>query len=127
MHAARRLVTTWIAIAAILMASLAPALSHALGAQAAASLTEICTSAGARWISVDSGDEEQQPLPGAISLLDHCPYCGLHADGFPAAPPLPALPAPLLLGEVLPAAFLHAPRTLAVWSSAQARAPPSLI
>lgn len=124
MRSPRRLVITWIATLAVLMASLAPAISHAIGAQSPTSWAEICTSAGDKLVTLEHGSVGKHSLPGSMHLLDHCPYCSLHADAFPVPPAVPALADPILLGDLLPLAFLHAARTLDVWSSAQARAPP---
>ena len=124
MRRSRRLVVTWTALLAVLLTALMPTLSHAFGRQGPATWTEVCTSTGARKVALDDGGSARKPVPGAAHLLDHCPCCNLHLGGV-APPPAPArLPLPLLQGELQPAAFLHAGRTLPVWSSAQPRAPP---
>lgn len=110
---------------AMLLASLAPSLSLALGAAAkGASLVEVCTVQGAKWVQVADGDSQPAPSSGHL-LLDHCPYCSLQAPtlGLPPA----AATAPLATGwfHELPRAFLAAPRTLHAWVRAQPRAPPS--
>lgn len=125
MRSPGRFVLAWIAALAVLLASIAPAVSHAIGAQSPTGWAEICTGAGARLVALEDGHPGPAPLKGAMNLLDHCPYCSLHADAFPVPPAAPALADPILLGELLPPAFLHAGRTLDVWASAQARAPPS--
>jgi hypothetical protein len=124
-RAHRRLVS-WIALLAILMTSLAPALSHAMGSTNPATWTEICTSGGPMFVAAAGDDEGTQTsrLPGVTHALEHCPYCSLHADAFPMPPALPAVHAPVLLGDIVPAAFLHADATAGVWLSAQPRAPP---
>ncbi len=127
MRAARRAVTSWIAILAVLMTALAPAISHAIGARGPVTWTEICTSVGAKRVLLDVDPGSGKSVPGASHLLEHCPYCALHADGFPVPPTLPSVAPPALLGELLPPAFLHADETLSVWSSAQPRAPPASI
>lgn len=122
-HRASRVLTSWIAALAILMAAVAPSISHALGAKTGASWIEICTSAGAKW--VQPGDRADKKAPaGKTHPFEHCPYCSLHAN----ATAIPAAPAVLALtisaSDLLPAAFLLAPRTLYAWASAQPRAPP---
>jgi hypothetical protein len=124
MRAARRLVITWIATLAVLMASLAPTLSIAMGMPGAGPWTLICSSANDGPVAFDDGTTGERRLPGMAHLLDHCPYCSLHADAWPMPPSPPVLPQPMLLGEPDPPAFLHADETLSVWSSAQPRAPP---
>lgn len=114
--------TSWIAAVAILLASLAPSLSHALGSTAGASWIEICTSQGSKWITEKSDGSPSTPI--ASHIFEHCPFCSMHA-------PAPGLPpsletAPLLIeghGD-FPPAFYSAPRTLHAWASAQPRAPP---
>ncbi|MEQ1684931.1 MAG: DUF2946 domain-containing protein [Burkholderiaceae bacterium] len=122
---ASRVLTSWIAVLAILMAALAPSLSHALGAKNGASLIEVCTSLGAKWVQPDGSSTEQTPASGNVHPFEHCPCCSLHADAIatPAAPVvLPLMTPPALL----PAAFLAAPRTLYAWVTAQPRAPPQI-
>jgi hypothetical protein len=117
-----RRLTSWIAALAILLASLAPALSHALASATGSNWVEICTTQGSKWIQAGEDGSERAPASG--HALEHCPYCSLHAPalGLPPATDL-AQPPPGLCHEV-PLAFLSAPRTLHAWVSALPRAPP---
>lgn len=128
-RATRRL-TLWMALLAVLMMAFAPLVSQAVGAGQA--WQEICGVNGSRWIQADANGNTQDPqdpdssLPsGGAHLLDHCPYCSLHADtlGMPPAA-LAALPA--LPRVHTPPAFLQAPTTLHAWITAQPRGPPSV-
>ena len=123
-HCASRVLTSWIAVLAILMAALAPSISHALNAKAGASWIEICTSVGAKWVQPEGSASDQAPASGVAHLLEHCPYCSLHGNAIA----IPAAPAVLELtispSDLIPSAFLAAPRTLHAWVSAQPRAPP---
>lgn len=122
----KRAIVSWIAILAILMASLAPAISHAVGTSSPTSWTDICTSTGAKRVSVDGDAAGKRSIPGAAHLLEHCPSCSLHGDTL-GMPPAPAATMTIVLMPAeVPAAFLHAERTLGVWASAQPRAPPVL-
>lgn len=121
---AHRLAVSWIALVAVLMASLAPALSHATGRSDFANWTQVCTAAGTA--PVAAGDGTVPHDPAALHGLEHCPYCGLHVDAFPVPSAPPTVHAPMPLGDIVPAAFLHADETLGVWRSAQPRAPPLL-
>lgn len=118
-----RLVASWIAVLAVLMAAIAPAVSHAVGSPGAASWVEVCTAQGSKWVQNDAGGDS---IPDAEHALEHCPYCSIHpnAVGIPPAP-LQDLPA-AGLAHAVPQAFLAAPRTLHAWVSAQPRAPPHL-
>lgn len=121
-----RVLVTWIATLALLLASLAPALAQA-GA-GPARWAEICTGTGTTLVAFhddrDDRGDPARPQPAA-HVLEHCPYCSLHADTLALPPALPVLPAALPPGPLLPAAFLHADETLDVWASAPARAPPT--
>lgn len=121
---ASRPVVAWLALLAVLMATLAPAVSQALGAHGPTSWVEVCTANGARLVPLDGAAPQAPAAPADAHLLGHCPYCALHTDTLAPPPALPVLSAPPALAHLLPAAFLHAPRTAAVWHSAQARAPP---
>ena len=113
---------TWAAFVAILMAALAPTLSHALASRGDAGWVEVCTAEGSRWVQ-GSGPGEPA-APAGTHALDHCGYCTLHNDD-PALPTAgqqaEAVPA---AAHALPIAFLRAARTAHAWVSAQPRAPP---
>jgi hypothetical protein len=123
---AKRAMIWWIAILAVLMAALAPSISHAIGLTMPPSWAEICSTAGKKLVPIDGDDMAQSRTPGAMNHLEHCPYCSLHLDAVALPPVPPEVALPLVLAYEVPAAFLHADRTLSVWASAQARAPPIL-
>ena len=104
------------------MASLAPALSHALASATGANWIEICTTQGAKWIQAGEDGSERAPASG--HALEHCPYCSLHAPALGLPPATDLAPLPLGLCHEVPLAFLSAPRTLHAWVSALPRAPP---
>ncbi|MET0351555.1 MAG: DUF2946 domain-containing protein [Rhizobacter sp.] len=120
----RRLVS-WIACLAILVGALAPALSHALQSPDGSTWVEVCSALGARLVQVDAADDTSSPAP-AGPLLEHCPYCSLHASDL-ALPPA-ALPIPVFLTARAgpPERFFSSPRTLFAWAAAQPRAPPTV-
>jgi len=121
---AQKRLTGWIAAFAILLASLAPSLSHALGSATGESWIEICTSQGSKWIAEKSDGSPSTPT--ASHVFEHCPFCSMHAPAL-GLPPSPEA-VPLLVeghGE-FPPAFYAAPRTLHAWLSARPRAPPQL-
>ncbi|MDC8757192.1 DUF2946 domain-containing protein [Janthinobacterium fluminis] len=121
--------TAWIACFAILLAALAPSISHAIAADDSSSAwIEICSIAGTRFVQADSDDG--QPLsPASIEQslhFDHCPFCSAHG-GAPGLPSSPMVTLPVLAGKpVLPPLYYQASRPLFVWASAQSRAPPAL-
>jgi hypothetical protein len=121
---AQRQPAAWIAVLAILLASLVPSLSHALAAGNAASWVAVCSTKGSTWLLSDA-----DPSPagsGPAHLLEHCPYCTIHA-------PVLALPPSLERTTVKPShtdgfqsVVRTDPRTDAAWLSAQPRGPPRL-
>lgn len=115
---APRLLATWIAALAFLLAALAPTISHAVGS----SWVEICTAQGSKWVQADDGGDAGQP--DAAHTLEHCPYCSLHVPTLGVPPTPEVLPSLLAPTDELPLAFLAAPRTLHAWVRAQPRAPP---
>ena len=121
---AHRLLVSWLAILAIVMAALAPAVSHALGKSSPVTWMEICTSTGSKLVAVDGEAAGQGSVPGAAHLLEHCPFCSLHGGSMGMPPAANAVIAVVPIPAEVPAAFLHATRTLDVWVSAQPRAPP---
>jgi hypothetical protein len=113
----------WLAIAALLFGSLAPAFAHAYGADGAG-LTEICTVDGVRYI-----DAAGRILPpdGSVHLerMRHCAFCSAH---HPWVGLLPGIdPSPGVFSDAAtpsPRRFLAGPRPLFPWVSANPRAPP---
>jgi hypothetical protein len=119
---AHRRLTIWFAALAILLASLAPSLSHALASASGTDWIEICTTQGSKWIA--TGEDGSERAPAAVHVLDHCPYCSVHAPAFGLPPANDSAQLPARLAYEFPLAFLAAPRTLHAWVSAQPRAPP---
>jgi hypothetical protein len=123
---ARHLIA-WIASLAILMAALAPAISHAVarGTGSSGSWAEICSALGAKRVRIDDAASEPRiPAAPAEHAFQHCPYCSFNAAA-PGLPPTSALELRLpSLQFQAPALFLLAPATAFVWLSAQSRAPP---
>jgi hypothetical protein len=87
---------SWVAMVAIVFASLAPALSHAFATESAP-LTlwqEICTAQGTKFISsvvtlspeqVDTQQDSQSMQPH-VGALEHCPLCFNHAGAISLPP-----------------------------------------
>jgi hypothetical protein len=91
---------TWAAFVAVLMAALAPALSHALASRGDAGWVEVCTAEGSRWVQ-GSGGPGEPAAPAGAHALDHCGYCTLHTDD-------PALPGADQQAEPVPPARARA-------------------
>jgi hypothetical protein len=121
---ASRALTSWIAVLAILMAMLAPPISHAMGGKNGPSRIEVCSSAGAKWLQPDGSSTDQAPASGDVQPFERCPYCSLYANAIATQAGAVLLSPATSHSELLPTAFLAAPRTLYAWVSAQPRAPP---
>jgi Protein of unknown function (DUF2946) len=127
MHALRthHIALAWLACLSVLLAALAPAVSHGLQARGNAQWAEVCTAAGSALVRVDAtgGDQTAPPLPGS-HLLQHCPYCSLHAPDL-ALPPAPACALQAAAaGEEAVAPQPSVPPSAGLWARAQPRAPP---
>ncbi|MFZ2989287.1 DUF2946 family protein, partial [Ideonella sp.] len=119
-----RLLTTWLAALAMLLAAVAPAISHAWSPASGADWREVCSASGTLWLAAadDGSDPQSAPRPG--HALDHCPCCALHAElaVLPASPVLQAVSA---TAQPWASAVPPSPHpTAPAWLSAQPRAPP---
>lgn len=115
--------TVWIATLAVLLAALAPAVSHALAAARSPTALALCST------STASGPLRSTAAEGGqgdtLHGLAHCPYCLFQVPVSGLPPATPAVAAPALPPHGLPAAFDAAPRRLHAWVSALPRAPPA--
>lgn len=132
----QRSLCRWIAIAAILLNALMPAVSQALAWQAHSTQagqtrwSELCGAQGSTWVLLDAqgqvlAQSAQRPADApAAGHGEHCPYCLTHAGSFglPAATP-PIWPAAMAAAEHA-GHDAGAPRLPAVWLAPAARAPP---
>lgn len=139
--------TLWIALAAILWASLAPSLAQALslspdGHHLHRITVDYCASeddGGGKTQGVvtldvphdahDGADHHNAPgKPQADAHGDahHCPLCrNPHADVGILPTTMPVVPAPVGRAITYPPLFYAATSSLHVWSAAQPRAPPA--
>lgn len=124
---------------AVLLGSLLPVLSHAVVAHSAVGQgwVEVCTVSGMAWVRQVSdepgtlsmnmaGTGSGQPDDTLANAMVGCDWCATHAPAL-GLPGLDAVAGLATTGQAtVPLAFLHAPRLLQVWASAQSRAPPLL-
>jgi hypothetical protein len=117
--------SAWLALTALLLAAVAPALAHVFSDNTRTAWVEVCTAQGAKWVPVAqtaTADDERAPV-SAHGSIDHCPYCTLQA-----APALLQRDSTAWLG--VPAGSLPAERTTQApikslaWPRAQPRGPP---
>lgn len=126
MHKSTRRFAAWLACLAMLFAALAPSLAQAVAASRGEAWTEICSASGSRFIKVPV-DQAGPSEPATVDLthLKHCPFCAAQGDA-PALPPSFGLPLALPeAGASRPFLFYQSARPLAIWNTAQSRAPPS--
>jgi hypothetical protein len=131
-HGTLRKFSLWLAIFAVLLASLAPSVSRIAFRQTfpVAGWVEICTTAGTRQLPVSLFEDTRSPAPeDSGSHIDnpfeHCPFCLTNASSFGLMPVEAALP-PLMAAKDHPLLVyaLFAPHTQSVWQPRQTRAPP---
>ena len=118
----------WIACFAILLAALAPTISHALAAQQhpvqQQEWVEICSMEGSKMVMVEHEHTAPQPAHDSFGHMEHCPFCLNHAVAH-GLPPIDSPVLPMVAGSsVLPPLYYQASRPLFAWDVAQPRAPP---
>ncbi len=118
----RRIVSSWIALVAILLVTFVPTVTSAFSAASGLPWGRICSAA-----NVATDTSAAPDSPASTHAFEHCPYCALHADLAPPPDPRAADAGIALAFRALPVAFTRAPRGNAVWASAQPRAPPRFV
>lgn len=125
-----RLIATWLACLAIMMAALAPFISFTISHILSNARGEVCTTAPAL-SSVDlfaqGGKFKKTSLPSPLehcASFGKCPFCAHHVVSLEPVAQF-ALSVPTILGGLLlPKLFYLAPDTPFVWAPSLARAPP---
>lgn len=150
----RRRIAACMACFAILLASLAPAVSHAINAfrLAGANTHEHCPenievaesqhletgSAGTHGLHMQASEDSDHlvhvAMPSGVSHtghgsesgwhFEHCPFCFTHAGSFGLAPVIFFTNQMGTSVALRPALFYRSPQPLFAWRSAQPRAPP---
>ncbi len=116
---ARFAILAWLAVFALL---LLPSLARVVNAATHGGWVEICSAQGMRWVAPDGTLSERGPGGQSASHGEHCPLCGGAAGAVP--PAAATLTLAVRQAHFVAPLFLHAPRPLFAWSSAQPRAPP---
>jgi hypothetical protein len=125
MNRTRKLLTVWLGCFAILLAALAPSISHALAFanQSNSFATEICTAEGLQSMGMYES-HDSSPTQHDLHFED-CPFCSTHAASAGLVPS-PEWVLPFSEGmSIRPALFYQSPHPLFIWAAAQSRAPPS--
>jgi hypothetical protein len=117
----------WTALVALVLATLAPTLAHALRHARGEVLpwSQVCNATGSTRLITAFG-EDGAPADPRMQAFEQCAYCALHHDG--SAPPSSQPGSIDFESSTLsqPAGLWSAPRWPLTWSDAQPRAPPSL-
>jgi len=121
-------IAAWIACFAIMLAALAPSISHAIASVKGIphGWIEVCTNNGARLVKLDGSSQSTTfPDNGKTHIhFEHCPFCQ-HHHGDLAIPSTAKLALPTSPRfSILPTLFYQASRPLFAWSIAHPRAPP---
>ena len=135
MHAFRQRFSAWIAIVAMMVSALAPAISRAMGPdESGRYLIDVCSAAGTHQVSLTAEEAAfygELAIPvgdgegGDATMLDHCPYCSASFN-LAMLPPAGAQTVFAVIGsQIAPKLFFVSPRPLFAWSPAHPRAPPA--
>ncbi len=121
---AHRRFVSWMAMLAVLVAGLAPAVSQAMRG-GSARWVEVCTVLGSTWVQVDDAGAAPSGAKASSShpAFKHCLYASLFAAGLATAPDLPAFRGAPLRFDAPHSAPAPAARRPALLS-AQPRGPP---
>jgi hypothetical protein len=130
MHLKRstRTLTAWIALFAILLGALMPAMSHALSRIAGTETrwVEVCTVAGTKLVALEDSADDGKGGSHGLFAAERCAFCVTHG-GAPVLPTPHTLSFALQAGaEAFPRLYFHSPRPLFAWVTAPPRAPPLL-
>jgi hypothetical protein len=122
MPSLHRRLTAWLAVLALVMGSLAPALGQAVAVSSGQhDWVQVCSASGMFWVRAD--EDPANPNPPSAEFSTACPSCSLYGGA-------PGLPPGLLPGAVLsdgtspPPGLRPCDPSASVWAPAQARAPP---
>lgn len=119
----------WVALIALLFASLAPSASLAFADNTASKgyWAALCGMDGARsvWVDLDDGLQTDDAGSSHSSAAGHCLFCH-HLGGMAPPPDVVMLVHAADNRVLLPRQYYHAPKPLFAWSSRKSRAPPSL-
>ncbi len=115
--------TAWVTLVTLVLATLAPAVTHSVSRAraAAAPWDEVCTTRANGHTSGQKGVGGSGPV---APQGHHCAFCGPHGGGLGLPPALAGSVDAPALSQALALRTLLAPSVQAAWSSAQPRAPP---
>jgi hypothetical protein len=118
-----------LAIFAVLLNALAPAMSHALAASRPALPIDVCSTHGGKALAVAAAllVQQEEGVQGHAhgGLSGDCGHCLAHAGGHGSPPPSALAPPAGQAVDERPYLFYHAPRPLPLLTSSRPRGPPA--
>jgi hypothetical protein len=120
----KRYTSHWIAVFAILMSSVAPAVSQAVSlAQNGQGISiEVCTTTGIQMTQVIDASDADEPA----QANGHCPLCVVHGNFVLPLNHELSFAKPVN-SNIYPQLFYQSPKPLFAWVALPSRAPPSLV
>ncbi len=119
----QRRFTAWLAMLALAMGALAPAMAQAVvSASDRSDWVQICSASGMVWIQADVSASGTDSVPLA-DMAAPCAWCLMHS-AVAGLPPAPVM-AFTSLTQPLPGGCMAAAPPVGVWTAAPARAPPA--
>lgn len=123
-----RRIISWVAIAAVLFAALAPTLSHVFPVKNMPQTLwqKLCTAQGTKLLASNTQNEPlQDSAPGKVGMhFEHCPYCFTHAGSVGLVFDNNPVIAKTAFSFHFPRLFYQSPYPLFAWVSSSPRAPP---
>ena len=115
--------SAWLALLAMLLGTLAPAVTQAVVAGSdRAGWVQICSVSGMSWVQLDASD---QGSPAGNASGSGCTWCTGHAVG--GLPPTPVCWVPPSAAAVAPALAQVSAVLVPEWTPLQSRAPPTFL
>ncbi len=116
----------WAALLALLLATLAPGVAHALRHLRGETMpwSQLCSATGAKRVVFEWRADDTGSSPRAHTFEEHCAACLLHPGDGCAPPPAAHIVLRNDLASALPSLRPLEPRSLSAWYRAPPRAPP---
>jgi hypothetical protein len=123
-----RRIAAWLAMWAIALSALAPAVAQAMVAGSDdAQWMEVCSASGMVWLKVEGPAGTAEMANGGDmpmgDMSKHCPWCSFHITGALASPVAGFASPALAMPHVVPV-YTERPPLGQLWVIHQARAPP---
>jgi DUF2946 family protein len=116
----------WTALLALLLATLAPGVAHALRHLRGETMpwSQLCSATGAKRVVFEWRADDTGSTPRVHTFEEHCAACLLHAGDAATPPAAAGFVVRNDLRSALPAPRPLEPRSLSAWYRAPPRAPP---